>query len=187
MSGHSPVGDARGSCVFNGNQLASRLVSSCTHLVVKVGGVSVPCLIETGSMVSTITENCFWLKFEPWGQETGGTVYVPVFNVGTIDVVLYPTTVIGTLREVYLVNLLVGLTEVPPVHVQVISCSVSATLMSEQINSVELGTLPAEEQKQVRALLWEFQEVFSTHAGDLGCIKLLAHEIPLTDNIPVRQ
>ncbi len=72
-------------------------------------------------------------------------------------------------------------------HVQVISCSVSATLMSEQINSVELGTLPAEEQKQVRALLWEFQEVFSTHAGDLGCIKLLVHEIPLTDNIPVRQ
>ncbi len=53
------------------------------------------------------------LAFSSLVQETGGTVYVPVFNVGTIDVVLYPTTVIGTLREVYLVNLLVGLTEVP--------------------------------------------------------------------------
>lgn len=54
--------------VFNGNQLASHLISSCPHLVVKIGGVSVPCLIDIRSMVSTITESCFRLKFEPWGQ-----------------------------------------------------------------------------------------------------------------------
>lgn len=117
-------------------------------------------------------------------QVTRGTVYVPVVNVGSIDVVLYPTTVIGTLREVYLVDLPVGLTEVPSVNVQVVSCSVSATSMTEQIDSAELGALTEEEQKQVRALLWEFQDVFSTHKGDLEC-NLLSHEIPLTDNIPV--
>lgn len=27
------------------------------------------CLVDTGSMVSTITESCFRLRFEPWGQD----------------------------------------------------------------------------------------------------------------------
>lgn len=31
--------------------------------------MSVPCLIDTGSMVSTIMESCFVQHFEPWGQE----------------------------------------------------------------------------------------------------------------------
>lgn len=44
-------------------------MSSCPHLVVNIGGVSVPCLVDTGSMVSTITETCFRLRFEPWGQD----------------------------------------------------------------------------------------------------------------------
>lgn len=85
-------------------------------------------------------------------QVTRDTIYVSVVNVGTIDVVLYPTAVIGTLREVCLVDLPVGLSEVPSVNVQVVSCSVSTTSMTEQIDSVELGALTEEEQKQVRAL-----------------------------------
>lgn len=116
----------------------------------------------------------------------GGTVYVPVVNVGTIDEVLYPTTIIGTLREVYLVDLPVRLTEVPPVSIQAVSCRISATTLPEQIESVELGALTAEEREQVRALLREFQGVFSTHEGDVGYTNLLSHEIPLSDNIPVR-
>lgn len=47
----------------------SNLMSSCPHLDVLIGGVSVPCLIDTGSMVSTITESCFAQYFEPWGQD----------------------------------------------------------------------------------------------------------------------
>lgn len=46
----------------------SHLVSSCPHLVVNIGGVSKPCLIDTGSMVSTITESYFRSGSEPWGQ-----------------------------------------------------------------------------------------------------------------------
>lgn len=34
-----------------------------------MGGESVPCLADTGSMVSTVTESFFRHHFEPWGQE----------------------------------------------------------------------------------------------------------------------
>lgn len=44
-------------------------MSSCPHLDVCMGGVEVPCLVDTGSMVSTITESFFLQQFEPWGQE----------------------------------------------------------------------------------------------------------------------
>lgn len=34
-----------------------------------MGGIKVPCLIDTGSMVSTISESFFCQHFEPLGQE----------------------------------------------------------------------------------------------------------------------
>ncbi len=45
------------------------LISSCPHLVAVFGGVSVPCLVDTGSMVSTITESCFRRDIAPGEQE----------------------------------------------------------------------------------------------------------------------
>lgn len=39
-----------------------QLMSSCPHMC----GCA---LLDTGSMVSTITETCFWRYFEPWGQD----------------------------------------------------------------------------------------------------------------------
>ncbi len=47
----------------------SHLMSGCPQLVASIGGVSVACLIDTGSMISTITESCFLKEFKPWGQE----------------------------------------------------------------------------------------------------------------------
>lgn len=38
-------------------------------------------------------------------QVEGGTVYIPVVNVGTSDVLLYPRTKIGALREVCVLSL----------------------------------------------------------------------------------
>lgn len=78
-------------------------------------------------------------------QVNGGTVLVHVVNVGTVDVVLYPTTVIGKFREVYLVGLPIGLTVVSSVTTQVTSCGVSTA--SEQIKSVNLGGLSVEKQE----------------------------------------
>lgn len=45
------------------------LMSACPHITVLMGGVEVPCLVDTGSMVSTITESFFVQHFEPWGEE----------------------------------------------------------------------------------------------------------------------
>lgn len=350
LQSHSSVGGAFGSQFPGSNESVSRLVSACPHSLVKIGGVPVPCLIDTGSMVSTITERCFQQQFEQRGQDhlqscrwlqpraangleipyigymeldvefcgkvlsncgvlvvrdppsgwsadvpgilgmnvlsrcyrelfgqhgsalfelpfvtrdlsiaqafqdcqratrvsnqggdvrvrgrkvcripggtmklvaatcsalymgstvlfeppetglpagllaspalvpvVGGTVYVPLVNVGTVDVVLYPTTVIGELREVYLTDLPVGVAEVPSVVAQVAAGGVSSTPVPDQIESVDLGGLLVEEQLQVKALLLEYQGVFSMHEGDLGCTRLLSHEIPLTDDVPVRQ
>lgn len=102
-------------------------------------------------------------------QVVGGTVYVPLVNVGTVDVVLYPTTVIGELREVYLTDLPAGVAEDPSVVAHVSAGGVSGTPVLDQIESVDLGGLMVEEQSQVKALLLEYQSVFSMNEGDLGC------------------
>lgn len=44
-------------------------LSSCPHLEVCIRGVAVPCMIDTGSMVSTITETCFRTCLEPLGLD----------------------------------------------------------------------------------------------------------------------
>lgn len=48
-------------------------------------------------------------------QVVGGTAYIPIVNVGAIDVILYPRTVVGTLDKVCVVSLPAGVTEVPSV------------------------------------------------------------------------
>lgn len=52
---------------------------------------------------------------------------------------------------------------------------------------MDLSSLPAGDQDQVRSLLTKYTSVFAAHEGDLGCTNLIAHDIPLLDNIPVRQ
>ncbi|KAL0198417.1 hypothetical protein M9458_006957, partial [Cirrhinus mrigala] len=351
---HSSDGGIRGSEVLTGGSSMSRLMSGCPQLVVSIGGVSVACLIDTGSMVSTITESCFLKNFKPWGQErlklcqwlqlraanglaipyigymeldvelcnkivpecgilvvrdppggmcaevpgvlgmnvlsrcyqelfgqhgqalfnsppvveapsfvmqalqhcheiksqpvfgqvgrarvrgryqcrvpggtmkiitatcseqcsggtvlfeplesglpagllvspalvpvSRGTVYIPVVNVGMIDVVLYPNTLLGTLHGVYVVSLPPGVTEVMDAVATVGSqgCVVGPSLQ-DQIESVDLSALGMEEQGEVRTLLRHYQSVFSAHDNDLGCTNLISHDIPLTDDVPVRQ
>ncbi|KAK0148586.1 hypothetical protein N1851_011071 [Merluccius polli] len=70
LQSHSSVGESIGSEGFGGRPGMSRLMSSCPHLDVCIGGVHVPCLIDTGSMVSTITETFFQKHFEPLGQSS---------------------------------------------------------------------------------------------------------------------
>ncbi|KAL0161382.1 hypothetical protein M9458_045107, partial [Cirrhinus mrigala] len=117
-----------------------------------------------------------------------GTVYIPVVNVGMIDVVLYPNTLLGTLHGVYVVSLPPGVTEVKEVVATVGSqgCVVGPSLQ-DQIESVDLSALGMEEQGKVRTLLQHYQSVFSAHDNDLGCTNLISHDIPLTDDVPVRQ
>ncbi|KAG1952465.1 interleukin-1 receptor accessory protein-like 1-A [Pimephales promelas] len=115
-----------------------------------------------------------------------GTAYIPVVNVGTLDVLLYPRTVVGTLDGVCVVSLPTGVTEVPSGAATVASQTAVST-MQEQIDTMDLSCLSVEEQGQVKSLLERYSSVFSAHDGDLGCTNLIAHDIPLLDNVPVRQ
>lgn len=113
-----------------------------------------------------------------------GTVYIPIVNVGTQEVVLYPNTILGTVSESYLVH--------SPDHL--IEDGVAATVSSQtagsvqdKIEAVDLTALTPDEQCEVRALLQKYSGIFSAFEGDLGCTNLISHDIPLTDDVPVRQ
>ena len=119
-------------------------------------------------------------------QVLQGTVYVPVVNVGTIEVLLYPRTSLGILSTAQVVSLPAGVTEVEPTLVT-ISSQTAAPSVPNRIESLDLSTLPVQEQMNVKSLLYRYQSVFSAHDGDLGCTILLSHDIPLLDDVPVRQ
>lgn len=115
-----------------------------------------------------------------------GTAYIPVVNVGTTDALLYPRTIVGTLDEVRVVNFPAGVTEVPSGVATVASQSISHA-MPDQMAAMDMSPLSAEEQSKVKSLLSKYSSVFSAHNGDLGYTDLIAHDIPLLDNVPVRQ
>lgn len=48
---------------------AAKLISACPHIDVEMDGVPASCLVDTGSMVTTITESFFRKNFEPWGED----------------------------------------------------------------------------------------------------------------------
>lgn len=46
-----------------------RMVDQCPRVTVQMGRVTVPCLLDTGSMVTTITESFFLSHFKSLGEE----------------------------------------------------------------------------------------------------------------------
>lgn len=101
-------------------------------------------------------------------------------------VLLYPHAVVGTLDEVHVVSLPADVTEVPPMVATVASRLVSPPVQDPSA-AIDLGHLPAEVQDKVRALLGRYSSVFSAHDGDLDCTDLISHEIPLLDDVLVKQ
>ena len=55
LPSHSSVGESTGSQPG----AAAELIAPCPNINVSIGGISVECLVDTGSMVSTITESLF--------------------------------------------------------------------------------------------------------------------------------
>ena len=119
-------------------------------------------------------------------QVVRGTVYVPVVNVGTTEILLYPRTSLGVLNAAQVVSLPPGLTEERSTLVTVSSHTVAPSV-SDRLESIDLSELSEHEQANVNSLIGKYQSVFSTHEGDLGCTNLLSHDIPLLDEVPVRQ
>lgn len=56
-----------------------------------------------------------------------------------------------------------------------------------RIESLGLHALTEQEQVDVKSRLHTYELLFSAHDGVLGCTNLLAHDIPLLDDVPVRQ
>lgn len=63
----------------------------------------------------------------------------------------------------------------------------SSSSLQDQMQAIDLSPLSAEEQAQVRSHLRKYNPVFSAHDGDLGCNNLMAYDIPLLGQVPVRQ
>lgn len=115
-----------------------------------------------------------------------GTAYIPVVNVGTTAVLLHPRTIMGTLEDVHVVSLPAGVTEIPH-NIATMASHTTTPTVQDQMEGIDLSKLSAEEQGQVRSLLKKYSSVFSAHDTDLGCTNLISHDIPLLDDIPVRQ
>ena len=74
---------------------------------------------------------------------SGGTAYIPIVNVGTIDVTLHPRTVLGSLDTFNVVSLPSGVTEVPS-SVATVSCQTVSPGTQQQ--DLDLSALSVEEQ-----------------------------------------
>lgn len=126
-------------------------------------------------------------------QVVKGTAYVPVLNVSNTDARVPSRCVLGTLKPVQIVSLPAGVVEVPfspgvrEVQATVSMQRIQVDKVQQLIKSVDLSTLSEVERSKVISLLTRYQSVFATHEGDLGCTTLISHEIPLTDEVPMRQ
>ncbi|XDV46755.1 hypothetical protein PO909_016595 [Leuciscus waleckii] len=266
LQSHSSVGGNIGSDVLHIPDPMLNLMSPCPHINALLGGISVPCLIDTGSMVSTLTESCFLKYFEPWGQERLRTcqwlqlkaangLSISYIGYMELDVELCgklvpkcgvlvvkdpPGGMCAKVPGVLGMNVLgkcyqgllgqhgPSLFEFPPVasapvfvvqalqychqtstlplvgetgqvktcgprahHIPGGTIKLVAATCSEQYSTarlmLDLSLLSGEEQCKVRALLLKYQSVFSAFEGDLGCTNIISHDIPLTDDTPVRQ
>lgn len=123
----------------------------------------------------------------------GGTAYIPVVNVGNTDAKLYPRCILGMLNQAQIVSLPAGICEVPkePEGLCIVATMSSqagqVSNILDTIESLDLNNVPEAEQAEIRSMLMKHQSVFSAFEGDLGCTNLIAHEIPLLDDVPVRQ
>ncbi|KAM3873593.1 retrovirus-related Pol polyprotein from transposon 412 [Diretmus argenteus] len=79
-----------------------------------------------------------------------------------------------------------GVTAVKPTTATV-SCQVASDPAQGRVEAVDLSVLAEQDRTEVHGLLQKYQSVFSTGDGDLGCTNLISHDVPLLDDIPVRQ
>lgn len=172
-----------------------------------------PIYIPGGTLklvAATCTQKCFpsHALFEPFDNHAlpsgllvspamiticHGTAYIPVVNVGDTDTKLYPRSALGMLHQAQHVSLPTGISEVPrePEGLRTLanihSQAGQVSSISNTLESLDLQNVPEAEQAKVRSLLQKHKSVFSAFDGDLGCTSILEHEIPLLDDVPVRQ
>ncbi|KAM6892521.1 retrovirus-related Pol polyprotein from transposon 412, partial [Xenentodon cancila] len=120
----------------------------------------------------------------------GGTVYVPIVNVGKTGMTLRPHQPIGFLGQAEVVSFPDGVAftrKISGSTATVASHIVEKNTFQEQVQSVDLSALSEVDQQRVRTLLLHHKGAFAASEFDLGCSNLITHDIPLLDETPVRQ
>lgn len=120
-----------------------------------------------------------------------GLLHAPVVNVGSSEVWLSPRRAIGTVQVVRAAPVGTRSVVVEPAWEE--CCAFISTQEVTPDSDVHLPSLPdfegltPQQVIQAKALFAKYEGIFSRGDGDLGCTSLIAHEIPLVDNIPVCQ
>ncbi|KAL6476359.1 hypothetical protein MHYP_G00148580 [Metynnis hypsauchen] len=122
-----------------------------------------------------------------------GLVYAPIVNVSNTDVWLPPRHVVGTVQTVSAVLVesessvsVDSSWEECSAFISTHEASVPNGSSADQI-SVDVEGLTEQQASQANALFAKYSNIFSKGDGDLGCTSLITHEIPLVDEVPVRQ
>ncbi|KAL7834629.1 hypothetical protein SRHO_G00288760 [Serrasalmus rhombeus] len=187
------------------------VLNATTPFKAKVQGRSAVCVrAGTLSMVPVTCPQLESMEFllEPLGYEEGqlpegllvsptlvaakkGRFFALVVNVGSTAVWLPPRHILGTVQAVAVAP------PGPTVSVSVEpfwddGLAVVATqeaLCASPTEPVvsDFEGLTEEQAAQVKALLSKYRDIFAKQEGDLGCTSLITHDIPLLDDVPVRQ
>ncbi|KAL6467781.1 hypothetical protein MHYP_G00234580 [Metynnis hypsauchen] len=186
---------------------AAKPFKVCVH-----GQLPVRIVAGTLSMVAVTCPQLESVEFllEPLGLEDGylpdglllsstvvsakrGLLYAPIVNVSNTDVWLPPRHVVGTVQTVSAVLVesessvsVDSSWEECSVFISTQEASVPNGSSADQI-SVDLEGLTEQQAFQANALFAKYSNIFSKGDGDLGCTSLITHEIPLVDEVPVRQ
>lgn len=120
-----------------------------------------------------------------------GLLHAPVVNVGCSEVWLAPRRAIGTVQVVNTTS-----SGEKPLVMEPSWEECCAFVSTQEVTPKTgcpcpefpvLEGLTSQQASQAKALFAKYNNIFSRGDGDLGCTSLIAHEIPLTDNAPVRQ
>ncbi|KAL6465795.1 hypothetical protein MHYP_G00259280 [Metynnis hypsauchen] len=141
------------------------------------GQLPVRIVAGTLSMVAVTCPQLESVEFllEPLGLEDG---YLP--DVGTVQ------TVSAVLVESESSVSVDSSWEECSAFISTQEASVPNGSSADQI-SVDLEGLTEQQASQANALFAKYSNIFSKGDGDLGCTSLITHEIPLVDEVPVRQ
>lgn len=121
-----------------------------------------------------------------------GVLYAPIVNVSNADVWLPPCHVVGIVQAVSAVLVETESSVLVESSWEECSAFISTQEASMSNNSsdrilVNLEGLTEQQAAQANALFSKYGSIFSKNDGDLGCTSLITHEIPLVDDVPVRQ
>ncbi|KAJ8003957.1 hypothetical protein DPEC_G00153790 [Dallia pectoralis] len=128
-------------------------------------------------------------------QVRNGQLALPIINVGTVDVTLKPQTRLASVHPVEVVGgkaASVVFERVGPreEHVLLMEQHMTPGGSDEihlKIAQLQFPGLTEEQIEQVRRVLGKYTHVFASSDGELGCTKVIQHEIPITDCVPIKQ